>query len=54
MPANSVLLERVEELERENIALKVQVLRLVKDLANIVSICNGHLKESGWEWPVNS
>ena len=46
--------ETIAELKREVITLKVQLLTLTRDLANVVAILSeGRLKENGWEtWPV--
>lgn len=48
MPANpsrAELLAHIFTLEMENQILKIQLLTITRDLANIVAIGNGHLVE---------
>lgn len=41
--------KRIEELERENTTLKIQILTITRDMANIIaSISAGTLKHNGW------
>jgi hypothetical protein len=40
----------IQKLERENVELKIQLLVVTRDLANVLAICDGHLGED-WEWP---
>ena len=41
--------ERIAELEREVTTLRIQLLTVTRDLANVVAmLAAGHLEQNGW------